>query len=187
MLECLETRVEYPPWLRHSSEHTSPLLLDEDPKVGFFSPRDEAYRPLGKLVSVRPLVTAITQRFACDSDQPSPVRLAETSRPIDLMPETRAGPRGSVLQQKFAVERDTSGKVLKEEIRKSQWRLVEAKSGVGLMTVFRDRVDVREQVKALKSGNREDLQTAEPLSELKKERTRSLAAKLSFYDESRKL
>ena len=93
LVDGLEVGVPYPPWIRHSLEHTRAGLrgVEDCNRAGFFSPKDEAYRPLGKLISIPPLVSAITQRFSQD---PSSLHPSASPRPRmhpvlpDLKPET---------------------------------------------------------------------------------------------------
>lgn len=168
----LEERLWEPFWGRE---------VAQDQAVGFFSPKHEAYRPLGKLAAVKPLLSTLTQRF------PSTLRSlslalspAAAVPPLSLKPETSHRTRFSFPLQR---QRDSAAKTLKLEIRRSEERVLGVKSGIGLMKTLENRIDI---CKMLLLKQKTKL-SAVPLSSsvLQRETNRSLAEKLCFYDESR--
>jgi len=172
MTEELEERLWAPLWGGEAAQ---------DQAVGFFSPKHEAYRPLGKLAAVKPLLSTLSQRFPSTLRSFSRVLSPTTAvSPLSLKPETRHRSRFAFPMRK---QRDIAAKTLKLEIRRSDQRVLGVKSGFGLLKTLQNRTDVR---KILFSKPQSRLSMApDSLSVLQQERNRSLEEKLCFYDESR--
>lgn len=177
----LEERVWYPLWTTQSG------YCSQDSNVGFFSPKTEAYRPLGKLTAVRPLLTDITQRFPrtfrgvrMDANNPTP------SPSIRLKPESRRDQIRPLLSvQRSLPCRDLTRQVLHQAVKRSGQRVQGSKWGKSPHLPLTP-LNIREVLAGTQSVPASPTHV-DPSLVLKQEHERALAEKLEFYDESRRV